>query len=94
MTRDDGDDPMTAILATSASFAVNAFAVAFPITRSPDVPITRSFCSPQPASLSHRPHPAIEVLLRTKAQLQFDRAVTARSKLFRGVSLPWRIAIC
>jgi hypothetical protein len=41
-------------------------------------------CAPQPASLSHRPHPAYEVLLQTKGKTQFDRAVTARSKLFRG----------
>jgi hypothetical protein len=41
-------------------------------------------CAPQPASLSQKPHPAIDVLLQTKGEVQFDRAVTARLKLFRG----------
>jgi len=36
-------------------------------------------CSPLPASFSQMPTP-IDVLLQTKAEVQFDRAVTARSK--------------
>jgi hypothetical protein len=35
-------------------------------------------------SLSHNPHPAIEVLLQTNVKPQFDRAMTARSKTFPG----------
>ncbi|HWF02586.1 MAG TPA: hypothetical protein VHA06_02815, partial [Candidatus Angelobacter sp.] len=42
------------------------------------------FYSPLPAYLSHKPHPAIEVLLQTKGEVQFNRAVTARSKHFRA----------
>jgi hypothetical protein len=41
------------------------------------------FCAPLPASFSQKPHPAIDVLLQTKGEVPFDRAVTARSKLFR-----------
>jgi hypothetical protein len=40
------------------------------------------FCGPQPAFFSQKPHPAIDVLLQTKGEVQFDRAVTARSKPF------------
>jgi hypothetical protein len=40
------------------------------------------FYSPQPMSISQKPHPASEVLLQTKGESKFDRAVTARSKLF------------
>jgi hypothetical protein len=34
-------------------------------------------CDPLPASLSQKPHPAIEVLLQTNIKVQFDRTVTA-----------------
>jgi hypothetical protein len=40
-------------------------------------------CSLLPVSLSQKPHPASDVLLQTKGEVPFDRAVTARSKLFR-----------
>jgi hypothetical protein len=38
-------------------------------------------------SLSHNPHPAIEVLLQTNVKPQFDRAMTARSKTFSRLLL-------
>jgi hypothetical protein len=34
---------------------------------------------------SARPHPGIDVLLQTKGEVTFDRAVTERSKLFFGL---------
>jgi hypothetical protein len=56
----------------------------FQFRRLPILAILAIFYSPLPASLSQKPHPAYEFLLQTKAKLQFDRAMTARSKLFRG----------
>jgi len=51
----------------------------FPITRSPDVRspdfLQPSACVPQPAT-----HPGVGLLLKTNAKVQFDRAVTGRSK--------------
>jgi hypothetical protein len=53
---------------------------AFPITHDDDD--VGDSCSPLPVSFSHDPHPPIGPLLKTKAQTQFDRAVTERSKPF------------
>jgi hypothetical protein len=54
----------------------------------------QSFCDPLPASLSQKPHPAYVLLLQTNAKLQFDRAMTVRSKLFRGPLLGLFLANC
>jgi hypothetical protein len=63
----------------------------FPITRSPDAPITRSFFGPSayvPSARDSTPH---SVLLKTKAKVQFDRTVTDRSKpFFARFTLPNR----
>jgi len=62
----------------------SAVRLAFPITRSPDYPITRSlFCVLLPAfsaCIVYIAHPGVAVLLKTITQPQFDRPVTDRSK--------------
>ena len=48
---------------------------------------SRRFLRPSACVLQPDPHPGIDVLLQTKAQPQFDRAVTERSKpFFRYIS--------
>jgi hypothetical protein len=49
-----------------------------PISRLSDHPIFAALCLRRSA----RPHPPIEVLLQTKGEVPFDRAVTARSNPF------------
>jgi hypothetical protein len=77
------NDPLLQDFARLAT-AFASFVVGFPdfpitaITRCPDV-LRPSACVPQPP-----PHPGVSLLLKTKAQPQFDRTVTDRSKPFFG----------
>jgi hypothetical protein len=59
--------------------------VSFVVKRFPDV---GDSCNLLPILSAKTPTRLFEVLLKTKAQPQFDRAMTARSKLFRVALCP------
>jgi hypothetical protein len=51
-------------------------------------PILAISPNPLPASFSQLPHPGVELLLQTKDEVSFDRAVTERSKFNFWLLLP------